>query len=121
MIMGLSGSGKSTLLRCLNLLNVPTAGNIYIDGSNIVEYKKKELREFRQKKVAMVFQHFGLFTHRTILGNVEYGLEIRDVPPEQRVEIARETLATVGLGWEDKYPHQLVGMCQRVGLARAQL
>ncbi len=120
-IMGLSGSGKSTLLRCLNLLNVPTAGNIYIDGSNIVEYKKKELREFRQKKVAMVFQHFGLFTHRTILGNVEYGLEIRDVPPEQRVEIARETLATVGLaGWEDKYPHQLSGgMCQRVGLARA--
>ncbi|MGI6588380.1 MAG: quaternary amine ABC transporter ATP-binding protein [Peptococcia bacterium] len=120
-IMGLSGSGKSTLLRCLNLLNVPTAGNIYVDGSNIVEYKKKELREFRQKKVAMVFQHFGLFTHRTILENVEYGLEIRDVPKKQRVEIARETLATVGLaGWEDKYPHQLSGgMCQRVGLARA--
>jgi glycine betaine/proline transport system ATP-binding protein len=120
-IMGLSGSGKSTLLRCLNLLNVPTAGNIYVDGSNIVEYKKKELREFRQKKVAMVFQHFGLFTHRTILENVEYGLEIRDVPKKQRVKIARETLATVGLaGWEDKYPHQLSGgMCQRVGLARA--
>jgi len=120
-IMGLSGSGKSTLLRCLNLLNVPSAGSVFIDGSNIVEYKKKELKEFRQKKVAMVFQHFGLFTHRTVLKNVEYGLEIRGVSKEERVEIAKKTLASVGLeGWEDQFPSQLSGgMCQRVGLARA--
>ena len=120
-IMGLSGCGKSTLLRCLNLLNEPTAGKIYIDGVNIVNYKHKELREFRQKKVAMVFQHFGLFTHRTVLGNVEYGLEIRGVPAEERTAIAQKTLEAVGLkGWGDKYPSQLSGgMCQRVGLARA--
>lgn len=120
-IMGLSGSGKSTLIRCLNLLNVPTAGQIYVDGANIVAYNKKELREFRQKKVAMVFQHFGLFTHRTIIGNVEYGLEIRGIPEKKRREIAKKNLAIVGLaGWEDKYPNELSGgMRQRVGLARA--
>ena len=67
-IMGLSGSGKSTLIRCLNLLNKPTEGQIYIDGENIVQYDKRKLKEFRQTKVAMVFQHFGLFTHRTVFG-----------------------------------------------------
>jgi glycine betaine/proline transport system ATP-binding protein len=120
-IMGLSGSGKSTLIRCLNLLNIPTTGQIYVDGANIVAYNRKKLRVFRQKKVAMVFQHFGLFTHRTILGNVEYGLEIRGVSKNERREIAKKNLATVGLeGWEDKYPSELSGgMCQRVGLARA--
>lgn len=120
-IMGLSGSGKSTLIRCLNLLNIPTTGQIYVDGANIVAYNRKRLRVFRQKKVAMVFQHFGLFTHRTILGNVEYGLEIRGVSKNERREIAKKNLATVGLeGWEDKYPSELSGgMCQRVGLARA--
>jgi len=120
-IMGLSGSGKSTLIRCLNLLNKPTAGNIYIDGKNIVNFNKNELREFRQNKIAMVFQHFGLFTHRTVLENVEYGLEIKKVPKEQRRKIALETLSSVGLdGWGDKMPHELSGgMQQRVGLARA--
>ncbi|KJS23078.1 MAG: ABC transporter ATP-binding protein [Clostridiaceae bacterium BRH_c20a] len=120
-IMGLSGSGKSTLIRCLNLLNKPTEGKIFIDGENIIDYDNKQLKEFRQKKVAMVFQHFGLFTHRTVLNNVVYGLEIRGIPEEERYEIARKTLASVGLeGWEDKYPNQLSGgMQQRVGLARA--
>lgn len=120
-IMGLSGSGKSTLIRCLNLLNKPTDGKIIIDGENIVDYNKEQLKEFRQKKVAMVFQHFGLFTHRTILENVVYGLEIRGVSKEERYSIARKTLANVGLeGWEDKYPKELSGgMQQRVGLARA--
>lgn len=120
-IMGLSGSGKSTLIRCLNMLNVPTEGKIFVDGSNIVEYGKNELRDFRQRKAAMVFQHFGLFTHRTILRNVEYGLEVRGIPKEEREEIARKTLSTVGLeGWGDAYPRQLSGgMKQRVGLARA--
>lgn len=120
-IMGLSGSGKSTLIRCLNMLNTPTEGKIFVNGENIVEYNKAQLRVYRQQKVAMVFQHFGLFTHRTILGNVEYGLEIRGVPKEERKSIALKTLATVGLeGYENQYPRQLSGgMQQRVGLARA--
>ena len=120
-IMGLSGSGKSTLIRCLNLLNQPTRGKIYIDGENITDYNSKDLRSFRQTKVAMVFQHFGLFTHRTILDNVVYGLEIKGVSDTERYDIARKTLASVGLeGWEDKYPAELSGgMQQRVGLARA--
>ena len=120
-IMGLSGSGKSSVLRCLNLLNKPTAGNIYIDGENIVKYDKSQIRDMRQKKIAMVFQHFGLFTHKTVLANVEYGLEMRGVSADERREIAMETIETVGLGgWEDKYPNELSGgMQQRVGLARA--
>ena len=120
-IMGLSGSGKSTLIRCLNLLNKPTAGRISVDGENIVEYNKQQLREFRQNKIAMVFQHFGLFSHRTVLENVEYGLEIKNISKEERRKIAEGTLAKVGLdGWGDSMPHQLSGgMRQRVGLARA--
>ncbi|HBM74100.1 MAG TPA: ABC transporter ATP-binding protein [Clostridiaceae bacterium] len=120
-IMGLSGSGKSTLIRCLNLLNRPTSGNIYVDGENIVNYNRAQLKEFRQRKVAMVFQHFGLITHRTVLANVEYGLEVRKVPKDERRKIAMEMLDTVSLkGWEDKMPGDLSGgMQQRVGLARA--
>ncbi|MCR1897670.1 glycine betaine/L-proline ABC transporter ATP-binding protein [Irregularibacter muris] len=120
-IMGLSGSGKSTLIRCLNLLNKPTKGKVIVDGENIVKYDKKQLKEFRQKKMAMVFQHFGLLTHRNILSNVEYGLEIKKVSKEERTKIAMEAIKTVGLeGWEESMPHQLSGgMQQRVGLARA--
>jgi glycine betaine/proline transport system ATP-binding protein len=120
-IMGLSGSGKSTLIRCLNLLNKATSGKIYIDDENILNYTKQELKEFRQEKIAMVFQHFGLFNHRTVLANVEYGLEVRGTSKDERQEIAKDTLETVGLGgWENKYPTELSGgMQQRVGLARA--
>jgi glycine betaine/proline transport system ATP-binding protein len=120
-IMGLSGSGKSTLIRCLNLLNRPTDGKILVDGANIVEYDKTHLRDFRKKKMAMVFQHFGLFSHRTVLKNVEYGLEIKGMSKAEREEIARKSLASVGLeGWEEKMPNELSGgMQQRVGLARA--
>lgn len=120
-IMGLSGSGKSTLIRCLNLLNKPTAGKIFVDNENIVEYNKKDLQSFRQDKIAMVFQHFGLFNHRTVIGNVEYGLEIKGTPKIDRYKIAKEALEIVGLkGWEDKMIFELSGgMQQRVGLARA--
>lgn len=120
-IMGLSGSGKSTLIRCLNLLNKPTSGDIFIDNENIVEYNKKELQKFRQDKIAMVFQHFGLFNHRTVIGNVEYGLEIKKIPKIERYKIAKDSLEIVGLkGWEDKMIFELSGgMQQRVGLARA--
>ncbi|MBC5636565.1 glycine betaine/L-proline ABC transporter ATP-binding protein [Ornithinibacillus sp. BX22] len=120
-IMGLSGSGKSTLIRCFNLLNKPTAGSIYIDGIDITKSNKQDLKKIRQEKIAMVFQHFGLFSHRTILANVEYGLEIRGVSKEERKQIALKNIEIVGLkGYEDKYPDELSGgMQQRVGLARA--
>ncbi len=120
-IMGLSGSGKSTLIRCFNLLNKPTDGAIRIDGEDIVKSSKQKLKEVRQKKVAMVFQHFGLFNHRTIMANVEYGLEVRNISKEERREIAQKNIESVGLkGYEDKYPDELSGgMQQRVGLARA--
>jgi len=120
-IMGLSGSGKSTLIRCLNLLNRPTIGEIYVDNENIIEYDKNQLKQLRQKKMAMVFQHFGLFNHRTVIGNVEYGLEVKGIPKEERYERAKRTLVSVGLeGWEEMMTYELSGgMQQRVGLARA--
>ena len=79
-IMGLSGSGKSTLIRCLNLLTKPTAGKVFVDGENILEYSREELRRLRQNKMAMVFQHFGLFTHMSVQNNVEYGLAVKGSP-----------------------------------------
>jgi glycine betaine/proline transport system ATP-binding protein len=120
-IMGLSGSGKSTMIRCLNLLNKPTSGKIYIDGEDIVKYDKKKLKTLRQNKVAMVFQHFGLFNHRTVVQNVEYGLEVKKVPKMDRFKIAMDTIKAVGLdGYEESMISQLSGgMRQRVGLARA--
>ncbi len=120
-IMGLSGSGKSTLIRCFNLLNKPTDGAIYIDDENIVKCNNVGLKKVRQEKIAMVFQHFGLFNHRTVLANVEYGLEIRNIPKKERREIALKNIEIVGLkGYENKYPDELSGgMQQRVGLARA--
>ncbi len=120
-VMGLSGSGKSTLIRCFNLLNVPTAGSVYIDGEDIAKATGNDLKKVRQEKIAMVFQHFGLFDHRTILANVEYGLEIRKMSKEERRAIAQKNIELVGLkGYEDQYPSQLSGgMQQRVGLARA--
>lgn len=120
-IIGLSGSGKSSLLRCLNMLNVPTSGSIFIDGVDITKMNKKELLELRRKQVAMVFQSFGLLPHRTILANVAFGLEIQGMPLEERLKKAEETINLVGLsGYENSYPHQLSGgMQQRVGIARA--
>ncbi len=120
-IMGLSGSGKSSLLRCLNLLNRPSNGEIFIDGENIVEYKKEEVRKLRENKISMVFQNFGLFPHRTVKKNVEYGLEIKKVKKEEREEKAVKMIKAVGLeGWENSMPKELSGgMQQRVGLARA--
>lgn len=120
-IMGLSGSGKSTLIRLLNRLIEPTEGNIYLDGKDISKMDKEELREVRRHKVNMVFQNFGLFPHRTILENTEYGLEVRGVPKEERQAKAEQALDNSGLlSFKDQYPDQLSGgMQQRVGLARA--
>lgn len=120
-VMGLSGSGKSTLVRMLNRLIEPTDGSVYIDGEDIMQMDKDELREVRRKKISMVFQNFGLFPHRTILENTEYGLEVQDVPKEERQEKAERALDNAGLlPYKDQLPNQLSGgMQQRVGLARA--
>lgn len=120
-IVGLSGSGKSSLIRCFNLLNRPTFGQIKIEGTDITTLSKQELLEFRRNKVSMVFQSFGLLNHRTVLKNVEYGLEVKDMDKSERTTKALDAIDVVGLkGWENYYPYQLSGgMKQRVGLARA--
>ncbi|MBO0474740.1 glycine betaine transport ATP-binding protein OpuAA [Enterococcus sp. DIV0840] len=120
-IMGLSGSGKSTLIRLLNRLIEPTSGNIFIDNQDISKLDKEGLREVRRNKMSMVFQNFGLFPHRTILENTEYGLEVRGVPKEERTAKAEQALENSSLlAFKDQFPNQLSGgMQQRVGLARA--
>jgi len=120
-IMGLSGSGKSTLLRTLNRLIDPTVGAVMIDGENVTDADEEGLREIRRKKMAMVFQHFGLLPHRTVASNVAFGLEIQGVSEDVRIKKAQETLETVGLrGYENMMTSELSGgMQQRVGLARA--
>ncbi|GAA0078434.1 glycine betaine/L-proline ABC transporter ATP-binding protein [Clostridium sp. CTA-5] len=120
-VMGLSGSGKSTLIRCLNRLIEPTSGQVLIDGKDILKCNEEELLKVRRKEIAMVFQNFALFPHKTILDNVAYGLEIQGVNSKTRKEKAYECLELVGLkGYEESMPDQLSGgMKQRVGLARA--
>lgn len=120
-IMGLSGSGKSTLIRHINRLIEPTAGEIIYGGADICQMSAEELRQFRRKKTAMVFQKFGLLPHRTVLDNAAYGLDIQGVAKTEREERARRWIDRVGLeGFDAKYPNQLSGgMQQRVGLARA--
>ena len=120
-VMGLSGSGKSTLVRCLTRLIEPTAGTIAIDGEDVRAMDKSRLRELRRHRAAMVFQHFGLLPHRTVLDNVAYGLEIQGVSKAERRRRAAEVVTKVGLeGMEQRRPGQLSGgQRQRVGLARA--
>ncbi|QTX03343.1 quaternary amine ABC transporter ATP-binding protein [Agromyces archimandritae] len=120
-VMGLSGSGKSTLIRMLNGLLEPTAGSVRVMGEEIAGISAKRLREVRRTHISMVFQHFALLPHRTVLDNAAYGLEIQGVPLAERTRRAEEILERVGLGgWGAKYPSQLSGgMKQRVGLARA--
>ncbi|HEO4622424.1 TPA: glycine betaine/L-proline ABC transporter ATP-binding protein [Streptococcus agalactiae] len=120
-IMGLSGSGKSTLVRMLNRLIDPSSGNIYLDGKDIAKMNVEDLRNIRRHDINMVFQNFGLFPHRTILENTEFGLEMRGVSKEERTTLAEKALDNAGLlPFKDQYPSQLSGgMQQRVGLARA--
>jgi glycine betaine/proline transport system ATP-binding protein len=120
-VMGLSGSGKSTLLRMLNGLLEPTSGRVLFDGQDITALSPARLREVRSQKISMVFQHFALFPHRSVLENAAYGLEVQGVPRAERRERATEALEMVGLkGWETSWPDELSGgMQQRVGLARA--
>ena len=120
-VMGLSGSGKSTLIRHLNRLIEPTSGEIHVNNINILELSDKELVQFRQNNMSMVFQKFALFPHKTILQNVGYGLVVQNIPKEEWIEKATKWINRVGLeGYETYYPGQLSGgMQQRVGLARA--
>jgi glycine betaine/proline transport system ATP-binding protein len=120
-VMGLSGSGKSTLIRMLNGLVEPTSGSVEIDGTTITGLPAAKLRDVRRRSVSMVFQHFALLPHRTVLDNVAYGLEVQGVGREERLERANTIIRLVGLdGRQNSLPSQLSGgMQQRVGLGRA--
>ncbi len=120
-IMGLSGSGKSTLIRHFNCLIEPTAGEIWVEGEDVMQLNKHQLQDFRRHKMSMVFQRFGLMPHRTVVQNVAYGLSIQGIKKAKSEQEAKKWLTTVGLeGYENQYPSQLSGgQQQRVGLARA--
>jgi glycine betaine/proline transport system ATP-binding protein len=120
-VMGLSGSGKSTLIRHINRLIDPTSGSVTVDGVDILALSLPDLIRFRRERQAMVFQHFALLPHRTVIENVAYGLELQKTPRAEREAKAQEWIDAVGLGgFEHQYPSQLSGgMQQRVGLARA--
>jgi glycine betaine/proline transport system ATP-binding protein len=120
-VMGLSGSGKSTLVRCLTRLIDATAGEVLIEGEDILKASPSELRHLRRTEFSMVFQHFGLLPHRKVIDNIAYPLEIQGVKKDVRYARAEEVIQLVGLtGYGNSYPEQLSGgMQQRVGLARA--
>jgi len=120
-VMGLSGSGKSTLVRCMTRLIEPTAGEIRLDGDDIVKADPERLRELRRRRFSMVFQHFGLLPHRKVVDNIAFGLEVRGENKGGRRNRAQEMVDLVGLsGYENNFPDELSGgMQQRVGLARA--
>ncbi len=120
-VMGLSGSGKSTLIRCLTRLIEPTSGEVWFDGKDLLQASDAELIDLRRHKMGMVFQHFGLLPHRTVLENVAFPLEVQGTDRDARHKRVLEMIKTVGLeGREDYYPRELSGgQQQRVGIARS--
>jgi glycine betaine/proline transport system ATP-binding protein len=120
-VMGLSGSGKSTLIRCLTRLVEPSAGQVIFDGVDLLAASARQLTQIRRHKMGMVFQHFGLLPHRTVLENIAFPLELQGVSREARLERAHRLVRTVGLqGREHNFPRQLSGgQQQRVGIARS--
>ncbi len=120
-IMGLSGSGKSTLVRCLSRLIEPTGGEIFFEGKDLLKASPREMIELRRHKMGMVFQHFALLPHRTVLQNVAFPLEVQGIDRDKREARALEMVELVGLkGREKYYPRELSGgQQQRVGIARS--
>ncbi len=120
-IMGLSGSGKSTVIRCLSRLIEPESGTILLDGENLLEKSKEQMIEMRRRRVGMVFQHFGLLPHQTVLGNVAFPLKIQGLSISEQTNRAQQMIDLVGLnGREQSYPRELSGgQQQRVGIARS--
>ncbi|MGA0336377.1 MAG: quaternary amine ABC transporter ATP-binding protein [Luminiphilus sp.] len=120
-IMGLSGSGKSTVIRCLSRLVEPESGTILLDGEDLLQKSKDEMIDIRRHRVGMVFQHFGLLPHQTVLGNVAFPLKVQGMKPDERHERARKMIELVGLaGREESFPRELSGgQQQRVGIARS--
>ncbi|TGD67298.1 ATP-binding cassette domain-containing protein [Tabrizicola sp. WMC-M-20] len=120
-IMGLSGSGKSTLVRCLSRLIEPTAGEILFNGQNLLTASDAAMTQIRRHRMGMVFQHFALLPHMTVLDNVAFPLEVQGMPRPAREARAEEMITLVGLsGREHAYPRQLSGgQQQRVGIARS--
>ena len=120
-VMGLSGSGKSTLLRCISKLTDATAGNIYIDGQDLLAMNNKQLIELRRNKMGMVFQSFALLPHKTVLENIAFPLQVKGGSTQDSIKKAMEMVELVGLGGRENYfPRQLSGgQQQRVGIARS--
>ena len=120
-IMGLSGSGKSTLLRCISRLTDATAGNIYIDGEDLMSMNNKKLIEMRRSKMGMVFQSFALLPHKTVLENIAFPLQVKGISTSESMQRAKEMIDLVSLtGRENYFPRELSGgQQQRVGIARS--
>ncbi|MDP6135926.1 MAG: ATP-binding cassette domain-containing protein, partial [Arenicellales bacterium] len=120
-VMGLSGSGKSTLLRCISKLTNATAGNIYIDGQDLLAMNNKQLIELRRNKMGMVFQSFALLPHKTVLENIAFPLQVKVGKTQDSIKKAMDMVELVGLGGRENYfPRQLSGgQQQRVGIARS--
>lgn len=119
-IIGLSGAGKSTLIRCINMLEVPTSGQVFVDGQELTAMSEAQLRKARQN-IGMIFQHFNLLASRTVFDNVAFPLEIQGIPRDKIKARVEELLELVQLSDRgDYYPSQLSGgQKQRVGIARA--
>jgi len=120
-VMGLSGSGKSTLLRCISRLTDATAGQIFIEGQDLLSLKNKELIELRRNKMGMVFQSFALLPHKTVLENIAFPLQIKGLKTQDSIKKAMDMVKLVGLdGRENYFPRELSGgQQQRVGIARS--
>lgn len=120
-IMGLSGSGKSTLIRSISRLVEPTAGEVIMQGEDLLKASRSRMTELRRTKMGMVFQHFGLFPHMSVIDNVAFPLKVRGIGRKERHEKVREIIEMVGLaGREEAYPRELSGgQRQRVGIARS--
>jgi glycine betaine/proline transport system ATP-binding protein len=120
-IMGLSGSGKSTIIRCLSRLVEPTAGEVILDGEDLLKVPRRALIEIRRHKMGMVFQNFGLLPHLNVIDNIAFPLKLQGMAPPERRQRAERVVGLVGLqGRESSYPHQLSGgQQQRVGIARS--